>query len=317
MRSNSYCFCYVVDIGLQFKYLPRYHRRDTLPFSSQVLRHMEISEDGWRLFVCQAGVLVLLQMLNVSTPSEHADLYNHEAKFKTYEDAAYKHLGRFSKIQPDDVLVVFPVSFGASTNTVDWKFVQLTAKDVDLHIFIEATSIDHLCRTIDRMTNGLVSELSLADQKRLIEYVESLRILAKPTSFLVNTEEIDLMSKFYSSWNLEERVDKIRQGFSDSIASCTLYTGRLERYGQSAMNFFLAGIAVLSLAQVSKQMTDALKLVGIVITENGFNTVVGVLGVSLIVWGFFRNLMGPRLGLVLSQCRNYIGRRRYLKKLQQ
>jgi hypothetical protein len=302
----TFWYCHIAELGCRLQ-LPAAHARDTLPYPASIVRHQRIAVGSDLIFLCEAGVIVLLQAAAVQDEQEHAAVYDSNSKFDAYAQRALAVLRQFAPVGPEEVLVVFPVLISAAPLRVDWKFVRLPDDDeVLLHLFVEAVAIDHVCRTIEKTATGLLADKTLIEQRRLIGLVEGLRQAGQPTSFLVNTGEIDRMNEFYRSWNLAQRIQTIRQSFSDAIASSSLYSGQLDRNGQNAMNFLLAGLAVLSLAQVSESLSSWLAAYDLPATKQRLDQAVGVSGSVMILWGVLRHLAFPRIGVLLAAIRDRI-----------
>jgi hypothetical protein len=311
MLDKGFYFCHSFDFGLPFETFEDYEERDSLLVIPDALRYRRIPHSRFELWVNKLGLGIAFQrVLGVSEWQQALDIVTNESFEEYYQDAR-THLSGMVR-EPVEADSSFLLQVGADETEVDWNFVRLPAQPIAHSILLEALFIDVLCRAIDRKSRTFVGDSNLADERLVVHYVENLFPLAVPEGFLVSSIEIGQMRKYFQAWRLGERVAATRARFSESVANTSLFRGNLEKHRQSAMNCFLAAIAVLSLAQVSEAIADVLRTLSLAVTKEGLNRAFAVLAAGLLAWGFFRHVVGPAVLLRFDTARRKALTRRFL-----
>jgi hypothetical protein len=110
--------------------------------------------------------------------------------------------------------------------------------------------------------------------------------------------------------HLFARVKSLRTRFTESVANTTLYRGHLERNRQGMLNAILAGIALLSLAQVSRPISDVLAKFAIMRTESQLNQLFVVFAVIIMLVGSWRYAITPTVGIWFDNFKRWrVGRK--------
>lgn len=305
--APGFYFCHAFDLGSRPPPFRQWETRVSLPVAPSALRYCKATLGTAHLFVNELGFAVALQPVPAHSPAELHDLYEH------HFDAHYDYFSQLLKAQFGAHLIgetSFEVVIGGPGHSVSWRTVEVPAAGPGGPILIEAVLIDELCRALERRGNAFARASSLADDRLLVEYAECLFALGTPAGFLVEQTEIDQMDVFFASWKLGERVMSLRTRFTESVANTTLYRGHLERNRQGMLNAILTGIALLSLAQVSKPISDVLAKLAIVRTESQLNQVFVVIAVIIMLIGSWRYAIKPTVGIWLDDYKRWrVGRR--------
>lgn len=305
--APGFYFCHAFDLGSRPPPFRQWATRVSLPVAPSALRYCDMTLGTAHLFVNELGFAVLVQPVPVQNGAELHHLYDH------YFDAHYEFIVGLLKARfgPDVIgETSFELITGAAASSVTWRTVELPAAGVGLAIMVEAVLIDELCRALERRGDAFARASSLADDRLLVEYAECLFALSTPAGFLVEQTEIDTMNLFFASWKLDARVMSLRTRFTESVANTTLYRGHLERNRQGMLNAILTGIALLSLAQVSKAIADVLAKLAIVRTESQLNQLFVVIAVIIMLAGGWRYAIKPTVGIWFDNFKRWrIGRR--------
>jgi hypothetical protein len=297
----GFYFCHVFDSGaapLTFTY---WETRASLPMAPLVLRYVEIPLDGNLAFINQLGFLVVFQ--RIVDAKNYAEAH---AKYDSDFDSAYAGVLKtvhaklgLKPIGETSCIVVF----GSQEVAIDWSASHLPPTPLASTVLIEALFVDELCRALERHSESFIDETALVKERRLVEYAECLFPLSEPSGFLVDKLEIELMTHFYKSWMLKDRVDGLRRRFAESVTNTALYRGSLERNRQAALNSMLAAIACLSVAQVSKPISEVLAKLGIELSESSLNQFFAFFAVVVLFFGLWRYWIRPSIGLAWYKLR--------------
>jgi hypothetical protein len=310
MLSEGLYFCHSFDFGMPLETIEKYEARDSMLLVPDALRYRHIRSGRFDLWVNKLGLGVAFQRIVGASDWQQALAVFNDDRFEEYYSDVMTHLSGIAR-EPVEADACFLLQVGATTTEIEWKYVKIPSQPIALRLLLEATFIDNLCRTIDKKSRTFVYGSSLADERLAVHYVENLFPLAVPEGFLVTESEIDQMRKYFQAWRLGERVAATRARFSESVTNTGLYRGNLEKHRQSAMNSFLAAIAVLSLAQVSDAITEVLQAISLTVTKQGLNQALAVMAAGLLAWGFSRHVVGPAVVLRVDSVR----RRSHTKRL--
>lgn len=298
---KGFYLCHSFDLGIRLDSFGSYEKRESLTSTPRALRYCKIEHESLSLWINELGFLIVLQPIpKVGNLSEAYREYRN--CFDLYYVAALKEVASIAE-KNIDAETSFLVCGGSQELAVDWKAVHLPTEELSTSIFLEATFIDLTCRVVDKRSQSFIGKSSLAAERLVVEYVENLFPLAIPAGFLVATDEIQKMGRYYSAWQLGERVAAIRGRFSESVTNTALYRGHLDRHSQNAMNFLLAAIAVLSLSQVSEAISNTLKSLAVCVPNDHLNSVFAAVALGLLVWGFLEHVLRPKLSLLLDDAR--------------
>lgn len=293
MLSQGFYICHSFDVGARLDFFENYEKRESLTDIPNALRYRHLKHELLTLWINELGFLIALQPIpNTDSLSKaHSEYHNnfdrhYASALQEISSVANKHI---------EAETSFLVCVGSQERVVDWKAVHMPSDDISMRILLEAVFIDLICRAIDKRSRSFVGKSSLAEERLVVEYVENLFPLAIPAGFLVAKNEIAQMSQYYSAWKLDERVAAIRGRFAESVTNTALYRGHLDRHSQSAMNFLLAAIAVLSLSQVSEAISDTLNTLDLCTTKDGLNKIFAIIAVTLLAWGILRHVFWPRV----------------------
>lgn len=295
MINEGFYFCHSFDVGTRLEFFENYLKRESLTSIPNALRYQNLKHKSLNLWINELGFLIAFQPLqNVDSLSKAYSEYrnNFESHYATVLQEVESVVNK-----PIEAETSFVVYLGSQEMVVDWKAVHIPNNDISKSILLEALFIDQICRTIDDRSRSFVEKTSLAEERLVVEYVENLFPLAIPAGFLVAKDEIDQMKKYYSAWQLSERVAAIRGRFAESVTNTALYRGHLNRHSQSAMNFLLTAIAILSLAQVSKAISDTLLVFTVFITQDELNKIFAIIAFLLLAWGILRHILYPSISL--------------------
>lgn len=307
--APGFYFCHAFDLGSRPPPFQQWTTRASLPVAPSALRYSRVMLGTAHMFLNELGFAIVIQAVPAHTSVELHYLYEH------HFDAHYAFMLDVLKARfgPD---VIGETSFelvaggAAHSVSVSWRTVELPAAGAGLAILVEAVFIDELCRALERRGDAFARESSLADDRLLVEYAECLFALSTPAGFLVEQTEIDTMDLFFASWKLDARVRSLRTRFTESVANTTLYRGHLERNRQGMLNAILTGIALLSLAQVSKPIAEVLAKLAIVRTESQLNQLFVVIAVVIMLTGGWRYAIKPAVGIWFDNFKRWrIGRR--------
>jgi hypothetical protein len=303
----GFYFCHAFDLGSRPPPFRQWETRVSLPVAPSALRYCKVALGTGHLFVNELGFGVALQPVPAQSREELEHLYAH------HFDAHYEFFLALVQSQFGPGVIgeaSFQVIAGSAGHSVSWRTVELPVAGVGLAILVEAVLIDELCRALERRGDTFARESSLADDRLLVEYAECLFALSTPAGFLVEQTEIDQMDVFFASWKLVARVSSLRTRFTESVANTALYRGHLERNRQGMLNAVLTGIALLSLAQVSKPIAEVLAKLAIVRTEAQLNQVFVVIAVIIMLLGSWRYAVKPTLGIWFDNFKRWrVGRR--------
>ncbi len=304
----GFYFCHAFDLGTRLTRFSEWSKRDTLPVAPKVLRYKQVKFNGAELFVNQMGFAIVFQRINhVTNYAEAHQCYSHnfEKPYSELSTALHKLFG----IRPIGD-TSFVVVLGAEKLTIEWQAVHAPCTSASITSLIEALFIDELCRVVERQSDSFLKESSLAEDRLLAEYAESLFPLAYPSGFLVEHVEISEMEKYYDTWKLAGRVISLHQRFTESVVNTALYNGHLERNRQNTLNTVLAAIALLSLAQVSPTISNILSKAAIATTEEQLNQFLISAAVVSLLYGGWQYIVKPWTSIIVDNIkRAYLTRR--------
>lgn len=307
---KGFYLCHTFDLGSRLAPLRDWITRDSLPLPPAVLRYKVCRFDNMHFLINQFGFAVVFQYIPDANSYTDA-LRTYEKKFDLMYSEAVDYLSKtFGKGLTGESS--FITAIGSEKLCVEWRITHVPMNDYSLPILVEALFIDELCRVMERRSSIFVEHCSLAEERTLVETAEALFPLHEPSAFLVSRDEINHMEAFYKNWNLQRRIHSIRSRFAESVSNTALYRGHLERDRQGALNTLLAAIAALSLAQVSGPLSEVMSTLGIQIQTSRLNQLFVVFAIVLLLWGFYRNILHPKLSMISDQ----IMRKNQLYKLQ-
>lgn len=311
MRKGFY-LCHSFDIRSRLDFFEKYEKRESLTYVPHALRYRLLKHESLTLWVNELGILIAFQPI-----PNAVNLANAYSEYRNNFDAHYAvALNQIASIavRSIEAETSFLVCVGSQELEVEWKAVHLPHDGISIRILLEAIFIDQICRTIDKRSQSFVNKSSLAVERLVVEYVENLFPLAIPSGFLVAKSEVEQMSLYYKTWQLNERVAAIRGRFAESVTNTGLYRGHLDRHSQNAMNYLLAAIAVLSLAQVSDAISDTLRTLSIDTTKDGLNRLFATIAVTLLTWGFLLHIFWPSVSLWIDDAKRKYVSWRILKR---
>ena len=300
--APGFYFCHSFDLGSRPPPFRQWTTRVSLPVAPSALRYREATLGAAHLFINELGFAVVVQPVPAHSQAELRHLYEH------HFDGHYEFLVDMlrARFGPDVIgEASFELVAGAAAASVSWRTVELPAAGIAMAILVEAVLIDELCRALERRGDAFARKSSLADDRLLVEYAECLFALSTPAGFLVEQTEIDTMNLFFASWKLDARVMSLRVRFTESVANTALYRGHLERNRQGMLNAILTGIALLSLAQVSRPIAEVLAKIRIECTESQLNQIFVVIAVIIMLMGSARYAIRPTLGIWLDNFKRW------------
>lgn len=309
----GYYLCHSFDLGSPLSGLERFQERPSLTTVQPALRYIKIKHSDLAVFVSQAGATIVLQKIDALSIEGARSFYDSD-KFNTAYRSALQEVNRILGQQCVDFDSTFLACFGAHPMQVEWNFVRVPNDQLHTGIFIEAVFIAQLCSSIEKRSSLFIEDArSAVHERTILQFIESLFSLGRPQSFLMDRDEIGLMSEFFCKWGLSERIARIRETFAQSVSNAAIFNGRVERHWQSAMNCFVASLAVLALIQVNRPVVDLLRKVSISASEAMLNEILALVAVALLAWGIARHILWDACILRISQYR----RRRLTRKLME
>lgn len=291
----GFYFCHVFDLGRRPAPFTKWATRDSLPVAPGALRYCRVEIAGAALFVNELGFAVAFQLIpHARSASEARRAYDTDFQVP-YDTIKQAMARRFGKCIVGETS--FVARIGGSKTVISWNEVCVPGGAADCAVLVEALLIDQLCRSLERRSASFAHESSLAHDRLLVEYAESLFCLSTPAGFLVDKAEIDQMERYFAQWKLGNRVTQLRARFAESVTNTALYRGHLERNRQNALNAMLAAIALLSLAQVSGAIAAVLKKLSIEATEPQLNQAFAAIALFVLLVGGWRHIAKPGMSI--------------------
>ena len=309
LKSGFY-LCHTFELNTRLSSFKDWIKRESLPIAPKVLRYKKIKLGSSQLFVNQMGFIIAFQELKkVSNFEEAIDFYH--TKFDRPYNRLCKELHKYFGTNPicDSSFIV---EYGSEKLSVEWQISRIPSEKLFLTTLIEALFIDELCRALERKSDLFLKESSLAEDRLLAEYAQSLFPLAYPSGFLIGTLEINKMEIFFDKWKLGERVASLHQRFTESVMNTALYNGHLEKNRQNILNMILAAIAFISLSQVSEPISIFFEYLQLSVSSDLLNNVFICIALFLLTFGFWRYVINPWSSIFYDNIK-----RKYLtKKIQ-
>jgi len=291
----GFYFCHTFDLGSKLVPFKKWIERESLPVAPSALRYREIIFPTASVFINELGFAVVFQSLPDATNYEEANQsykLDFDIPYTQLCDSLNKFFGRHLIKETSFILEI-----GSQKLVVDWSEVHAPNNSLSATILIEALFIDELCRALERLSDSFLGESSLAEDRLLVEYAECLFPLSRPAGFLVSKPEIGQMEEYFEKWSLGERVMSLRARFAESVTNTALYRGHLEQNRQGALNAVLAGIALLSLAQVSKPISEVLSKINVLFSETQLNQAFVLIAIFLMILGGWRYIVRPMISI--------------------
>lgn len=311
--NQGFYLCHSFDVGTRLDFFENYEKRESLTNIPNALRYRHLKHESFTLWINELGFLIAFQPIPNADSLSKAHL-EYRNNFDSHYENALKEIATTVANKRIEAETSFLVCVGSQELVVDWKAVHVPHDDTSIHILLEAILIDQICRAIDKRSRSFVGKSSLTEERLVVEYVENLFPLAIPAGFLVAKNEVAQMGQYYLAWQLNERVAAIRGRFAESVTNTALYRGHIDRHNQSAMNFILTAIAVLSLAQVSDTISDTLRMMTLCITKDGLNKIFATIAITLLAWGILRHVFWPTISLWIDDAKRKYVSWRILKK---
>lgn len=294
--KDGFYFCHTFDLGTRLGPFKDWIKKEFYPNAPKIIRYLRINLDDSEIFVNQMGLVVAFQELkSASNYNEALEYYN--TKYDEYFDSISTELCNYFGLRPicDSS---FMVEYGSKKLSIKWRITKIPNTEFSLTTLIEALFIDELCRVLERKSDVFLKKTSLAEDRLVAEYAQSLFPVAYPSGFLVGNSEINQMEIYFKNWKLGERVASLHQRFTESVLNTALYNGHLEKNRQNILNMLIAAIAFISLAQVSEPISIFLKLLNLSAAPALLNNIFIGLALILLFYGVWRYLLKPWISIL-------------------
>lgn len=284
---KHYYFVHGFNLGNQI--LPNFKNitRESVIHYRNVFKYFYRAHKNYEIWINKYGAVVVFQDVSEYCIGKvnAEDLYRNGNQFKPIYRTFVEDTRDYLKAPVGDSDYTFFVTVGAPVDKFEWGRIELAGSTNRRMILVEALFVFQLCSQAETLLNQL--DLRRHDEVfhlLVVNYTEDLFNTEEPSGFLVADKEIKLMRELYEVWNITTRIRLIRERFNQSVQNYSFMWQYRDRKQETLMNLFLAGIAALSLLQVTSIMAD----VEPVFDSKLFKTLVISVAIGIFLFGAIR-----------------------------